>query len=85
VPPEPTENKISVALVFPDGFDPATAANFPRKELRPEKEPLEAAVLAKPVGVGAVSQRLIPTGERSGLQTRIAATVNASLCAPMKS
>ena len=30
---------------------------------------------AKPVGVGAASQRLIPTGERSGLQTRIAATV----------
>jgi len=28
----------------------------------------------KPVGVGAVSQRLIPTSERSGLQTRIAAT-----------
>jgi hypothetical protein len=27
---------------------------------------------------------LIPTGERSGLQTRIAATENASLCARMK-
>ncbi len=33
----------------------------------------------KPVGVGAVSQRLIPTGKRSGLQTHIAATVSVSL------
>jgi hypothetical protein len=47
VPPEPTENKISVALVFPDGFDPATAANFPRKESRPEKEPLEAVTASQ--------------------------------------
>jgi hypothetical protein len=31
-------------------------------------------ISAKPVGVGAVSQRLIPTGEQSGLQTRIATT-----------
>jgi hypothetical protein len=36
------------------------------------------AIGAMPVGVGAVSQRLIPTGERSGLQTRIAATENVS-------
>ena len=42
-------------------------------------------ISAKPVGVGAVAQRLIPTGERSSLQTRIAVTVNASLCARMKS
>ena len=34
----------------------------------------------RPVGVGAVSQRLIPTGERSSWPTHIAATVNASLC-----
>ena len=27
-----------------------------------------------------MSQRLIPTGERSGLQTRIATTESASLC-----
>jgi hypothetical protein len=41
-------------------------------------------IWVKPVGVGAASQRLIPTGERSGLRTRIAATVNASLFARMK-
>jgi hypothetical protein len=28
---------------------------------------------------------LIPTGERSGLQTRIATTESVSLCGPMKS
>jgi hypothetical protein len=39
---------------------------------------------AKPVGVGAASQRLIPTGERSGLQTHIAATESVTLCARMK-
>jgi hypothetical protein len=38
-----------------------------------------------PVGGGAVSQRLIPTGERSGLQTRIATTESVSLCVRMKS
>jgi hypothetical protein len=32
-----------------------------------------------------VSQRLTPTGERSGLQTRIAATESVSLCVLMKS
>jgi hypothetical protein len=31
------------------------------------------------------SQRLIPTGERSGLQTHIAATEGVSLCMRMKS
>jgi hypothetical protein len=31
-------------------------------------------ISAKPVGVEAVYQRLIPTGEQSGSQTRIAAT-----------
>ena len=36
--------------------------------------------LRKAVEVGAVSQRLIITGEQSGLQTLIAATVNAPLC-----
>jgi len=44
-----------------------------------------ADVSAKPVGVGAVSQRLIPTGERSGLLTRIAATESVLLCVRMKS
>jgi hypothetical protein len=39
--------------------------------------------LSKPVGVGAVYQPWIPTDERSLLLTRIA-TVNASLCAPMR-
>ena len=42
-------------------------------------------ISAKPVGVGAVSQRLIPTGERSGLQTRIATTESVSLCVRRKS
>jgi hypothetical protein len=32
-----------------------------------------------------VSQRLIPTGERSGFQTRTATTESVSLCTPMKS
>src|SRR5437867_6040252 len=34
------------------------------------------------VGVWAAPQRLIPTGERSGLQTRIATTESVALCAP---
>ena len=40
---------------------------------------------AKPVGVGAASQPLIPPGEESSLLTHIAATVNASLSVRMKS
>jgi hypothetical protein len=35
---------------------------------------LSLTISAKPDGVGAASQRLIPTGERSGLLTHIAAT-----------
>jgi hypothetical protein len=35
--------------------------------------------------LGVVSQRLIPTGEGSGLQTRIATTESVSLCMLMKS
>jgi hypothetical protein len=35
-------------------------------------------ISAKPVGVWAVSQRLIPTGEQSGLQTHIAAMESVS-------
>jgi len=35
-------------------------------------------------GVGALTQRLIPTGERSGLQTRSATTESVSLCTWMK-
>jgi hypothetical protein len=42
-------------------------------------------ISAKPVGAGAASQRLIPTGERFSLQTRIAMTGSASLCTRMKS
>jgi len=34
--------------------------------------------------LGAVSQRLIPTGERLGLWTRIAVTESISSCARMK-
>jgi hypothetical protein len=37
-------------------------------------------ISAKPVGVGAASQRLIPTSKQSGLLMRIA-TENGSLCA----
>jgi hypothetical protein len=35
--------------------------------------------------IGAVFQRLIPTGEQSGLQTHIAATESVWLCVRMKS
>ena len=38
---------------------------------------------AKPGGVGAASQRLIPTDEQSGLQTHIATRESASLCVQM--
>src|SRR5205814_9711631 len=41
-------------------------------------------ISAKPVGVGAASQRLSPAGEQSGLQTRTAATETVSLCERMK-
>jgi hypothetical protein len=44
-----------------------------------------ATISAKPVGVGATFQRLILTGERSGLQTHIAATIGVLLCGQMKS
>jgi len=36
------------------------------------------------VGVGAVSQRLIPTGERSGLQMHIATMEGPTRCADQK-
>jgi hypothetical protein len=42
-------------------------------------------ISAKPVGVTAASERLIPTGEPSGLLTHIVITESASLCVPMKS
>jgi hypothetical protein len=42
-------------------------------------------ISAKPVGVGAVSQRLIPMGERSGLPTHIAEMESVSLRVRMKS
>ena len=41
--------------------------------------------LSKPVGVEAAFQRLIPTGERSGLLTRTATTGGALLCMPTRS
>jgi hypothetical protein len=41
--------------------------------------------LSKADGVGAVSQRLIPTSEQSGLQTRIATRESVSLCVQMSS
>jgi len=37
----------------------------------------------KPVGLATASQRLILTGERSGLQTRIATTASVTLFAQM--
>jgi hypothetical protein len=43
------------------------------------------SISAKPAGVGAVYQRLIPTVERSGLQTRIATMESVSLGERMKS
>jgi len=42
------------------------------------------SLLSKPVGVRAVSQRLIPTGEQSELQTRIAPTEDPPLYASKK-
>jgi hypothetical protein len=42
-------------------------------------------ISAKQDGVGAASQRLIPTGERSSLLTHIATTESVSLCERMKS
>jgi len=55
----------------------------PQGELSRESESIEAqAISAKPAGVRAASQRLIPTGERSGLQTHIA-TGNVTLCVQM--
>ncbi len=42
-------------------------------------------ISAKSAGAGAAFQPLIPTGEQSGLLTRIAATENALLCMPTKS
>src|SRR5205823_6387389 len=40
---------------------------------------------AKSVGVGAVCQRLMPTGKQSGLLMRIATTESVLLCMRMKS
>ena len=40
-------------------------------------------ISAKPVGVGAASQRSIPTGERSGSLTRIGMTESGSSCMRM--
>ena len=66
--------------------------SFPRSRLSPQAfaevwryATISPTISAKPVGVGAASQRLIPAGERSGLQTRIATTESVSLCVPMKS
>jgi len=42
-------------------------------------------ISAKPVGVGAAFQQLIPMGARSGLQTRIGTTESVSLCERMRS
>jgi hypothetical protein len=42
-------------------------------------------ISAKPVGVGAASQRLILAGEQSGLLTHIAATESRFVCELMKS
>jgi hypothetical protein len=42
-------------------------------------------ISAKPVGVGAMSQPRIPTGERSELLTHTAMTENVTLCERMKS
>jgi hypothetical protein len=46
---------------------------------------LSLTISAKPVGVGAASQRLIPTDEQSGLRTRTVAMASVTLCVRMKS
>ena len=46
---------------------------------------LSLTISAKPDAVGAAPQRLIPTGERCGLASHIAATESLSSCALMKS
>jgi hypothetical protein len=56
------------------------AANFTDRRGK-----LSLTISARPVGVGAASQQLMPTDERFGLLTRIAATEDVSLCALMKS
>jgi hypothetical protein len=56
--------------------------NFPAPTVRFD---LIADNLSKAGWSLAVSQLSIPTGERSGLQTRIAVTESGSLCVRMKS
>jgi hypothetical protein len=54
------------------------------RELGSSSQSIEVrAISVKPAGVWAGSQRLIPTGERSGLQTRIATMESVSLFALM--
>jgi hypothetical protein len=45
---------------------------------------LSLTISARAVGVGAASQPLIPTGERSGLQIRIGTPESVSLCVQVK-
>jgi len=54
------------------------------KHLLPEARQSRRDIFAF-LRVEAASQRLIPTGEQSGLQTFIAATESISLCTRMKS
>jgi hypothetical protein len=55
----------------------------PNKNI-PHEVPGKSSLIisAKLVGVGAASQRLIPTGERSGLRTPFVTTASVSLCVP---
>jgi hypothetical protein len=62
-----------------------TATNPFGGESRKRVQEIIADNLSKAGWNWAASQRLIPAGEQSGLQTRIAVTVSGSLCTPMKS
>jgi hypothetical protein len=56
-----------------------------RMYAKPGEQLLTADNLSKPGSGWAASRRLIPTGERSGMETRIAPTESILLCLQMKS
>ena len=69
----------------PSTYCPRTRIEIASLSLKPALVIGVRSLSSKPVGAGAVFQRLIPTGERSGLLTHIAATENVLSCARMKS
>ena len=77
--PDPTSNGSSVIPL-------SAVPLFLRRSITSQRGAKKAPTISrKPVGVGATCQRLIPTGEQSGLQTHIAVTESGSLGTPMKS